>query len=52
VIVDGDLCVAVVDRQVALSARIYDRPSGRIGIFAGEGSATVVEFDVRQRTDN
>ncbi|MBN9128910.1 MAG: GH32 C-terminal domain-containing protein [Paenarthrobacter ureafaciens] len=52
VIVDGDLCVAVVDRQVALSARIYDRPSGRIGIFAGEGSATFVEFDVRQRTDN
>ena len=52
VIVDGDLCVAVVDRQVALSARIYDRPSGRIGVFTGEGSATVVELDIRQRTDN
>ncbi|MFF1828508.1 family 43 glycosylhydrolase [Paenarthrobacter sp. NPDC058040] len=52
VIVDGDLCVAVVDRQVALSARIYDRPAGRIGAFVGEGSATVVELDIRQRSNN
>ena len=37
VIVDGDLCVAVLDRQVALSTRIYDLPSGRVGVFAGEG---------------
>jgi beta-fructofuranosidase len=52
VIVDGDLCVAVVDRQVALSARIYDLPAGRIGIFTGEGSATVTELEIRKRTDN
>ena len=38
VIVDGDTCVAVVDRQVALSARIYDLTAGRIGVFAGEGT--------------
>lgn len=52
VMVDGDTCVAVVDRQVALSARIYDRPTGRIGVFAGEGAVTIAELEIRQRTDN
>jgi beta-fructofuranosidase len=52
VVVDGDLCVAVVDRQVALSTRIYDLPAGGIGVFAGEGTVTVTEFEVRKRTDN
>lgn len=52
VVVDGDLCVIVLDRQVALSTRIYDRESGRIGVFLGEGGATVREFAVRTRTDN
>jgi beta-fructofuranosidase len=51
VVVDGDLCVAVVDRQVALSIRIYDLAAGRIGVFAGEGSATA-DLEVRKRTDN
>lgn len=52
VIIDGDLCVAVVDRQVALSTRIYDRTEGRIGVFVGEGSATITDFQIRNRTDN
>lgn len=52
IVVEGDLCVAVVDRQVALSTRIYNLPSGRIGVFAGEGSATVTDFEVRKRTNN
>ncbi|WP_017199904.1 GH32 C-terminal domain-containing protein [Arthrobacter sp. M2012083] len=52
VIVDGDICVAVVDRQVALSTRIYDLTAGRIGVFAGEGTATVTKLEIRQRTDN
>lgn len=52
VVVERDLCVAVVDRQVALSTRIYDLPSGRIGVFAGEGSVTVTDFEVRKRTNN
>lgn len=51
-VVDGDLCVAVVDGQVALSARVYDLPDGRIGVFAGEGSVTVKELEIRKRTDN
>ncbi|WP_285241249.1 GH32 C-terminal domain-containing protein [Pseudarthrobacter sp. MEB009] len=52
VVVDGDLCVATVDGQVALSTRIYDLPTGRIGVFAGEGSVTVTDFEVRRRTNN
>ena len=42
VIVDGDLCVAVVDRQVSLSTRIYSLPGNRICVFAGDYYA--VEF--------
>lgn len=49
VVTDGDLCVASVDRQVALSARLYDRPAGRVGVFVGEGCTTIREFDIRQR---
>lgn len=52
VAVDGDLCVAVLDRQVSLSTRIYDLPDGRIGVFAGEGSVTITELQIRKRTDN
>jgi beta-fructofuranosidase len=51
-VVDGDLCVAVLDRQVTLSTRIYDLPAGRIGVFTGEGSAVLTELQIRQRTDN
>jgi len=41
VIVDGDLCVANLDGRTTLSTRIYDRPVGRVGVFAGEGSIVV-----------
>ena len=43
---------AALDRQVALSTRIYDLPAGRIGLFAGEGSVTVTDLEIRKRTDN
>ena len=52
VVVDGDLCVAILDRQVSLSTRIYDLSEGRIGVFAGEGSVTITDLELRQRTDN
>jgi beta-fructofuranosidase len=42
VVMDGSVLVAVVDDRVALSARIYDRAIGRIGVFAADG---VVTFD-------
>ncbi|WP_136612102.1 glycoside hydrolase family protein [Sinomonas albida] len=52
VIADGDVCVAVVDRSVALSTRIYDRKEGRLGVFVGEGSAAIESLQVRKRPDN
>ena len=48
VIVDGDLCVANLDGRTTLSTRIYDRPVGRVGVFAGEGS--VIVRDLRMTT--
>lgn len=51
VIVDGDLCVATVDNATVLSTRLYDRPSGRVGVFVGEGTVTVTEFSVFARDD-
>ncbi|MFS0731644.1 GH32 C-terminal domain-containing protein [Curtobacterium sp. 1P10AnD] len=38
---DGDLCVVVVDGSVALSTRLYDRPTGRLGLFAQDGAFTL-----------
>ncbi|GAA4412224.1 hypothetical protein ACFQV2_31745 [Actinokineospora soli] len=52
VVVDGDACVVVLDRRVALSTRVYDHPTGRIGAFVGEGGATVRDLRVRVRSDN
>lgn len=46
VVVDGDLCVATLDDSVVLSTRLYDRPTGRVGAFVGEGSIVVSEFTV------
>ena len=46
VIVDGDLCVATVDGAVTLSTRLYDRTTGGVGAFVGEGSATVLGLEV------
>ncbi|WP_426323575.1 family 43 glycosylhydrolase [Microbacterium sp. E-13] len=51
VIVDGDLCVAVLDDGIVLSTRLYDRQSGRLGAFVGEGSATLTEFSVYSRLE-
>lgn len=52
VIVDGDLCVATVDNATVLSTRLYDRPSGRVGVFVGEGAVTVAEFSVFARDES
>lgn len=49
VIVDGDLCVATVDDAVVLSTRLYDRPSGRVGVFVGEGTVTVEACTLLER---
>ena len=48
-ILDGDLCVANLDRAVSLSTRLYRPPNGRLGLFVGEGAATVHPVVVRGR---
>jgi beta-fructofuranosidase len=48
-VVDGSILVANVDRQVALSARIYDRSQGGLGLFAGEGTATFSNLAITTR---
>lgn len=49
VLVDGDICVAVLDGSVVLSSRLYDRPSGRLGVFVGEGTATFFNTSLATR---
>lgn len=50
VVVDGDLCVATVDGAVTLSTRLYDRTTGGVGAFVGEGSVTLLGLDVSTTT--
>ncbi|MDF9277718.1 glycoside hydrolase family 32 protein [Arthrobacter sp. EH-1B-1] len=51
VIVDGDICVATVDNATVLSTRLYDRQTGLVGAFVGEGAVTIKEFSVFTRTN-
>lgn len=46
---DHDIVVAVIDGAVALSARLYDRITGRIGVFANDGEFGLIRLDVRER---
>ncbi|WP_104182086.1 glycoside hydrolase family 32 protein [Arthrobacter sp. B0490] len=50
VIIDGDLCIATVDDAVVLSTRLYDRPTGRVGVFVGEGSIAVEKLSLFSRS--
>ena len=53
VVVDGDLCVAVLDRQVALSTRLYDRRRGASASSSARGPLTRYRtFRYDTRTDN
>ncbi|MGO2663099.1 GH32 C-terminal domain-containing protein [Mycetocola reblochoni] len=52
VIVDGDICVATVNDEVVLSTRLYDRASGRVGAFVGEGTATLRSFTLSRPADD
>lgn len=48
-LVDGTVCLAYLDDQVAMSTRIYDRRTGGIGVFVTEGHATFTGLEVRTR---
>jgi beta-fructofuranosidase len=47
--VEDSVCIAVLDKRVALSARMYDRTAGHLGIFVGEGSATFFNMTLATR---
>jgi beta-fructofuranosidase len=44
VYVDGSICEIYLDRQVAMSCRMYDLPAGNWGIFVSEGNANYVDI--------
>lgn len=46
---DCNICVAVIDGEVALSARLYDHVTGRVGVFANDGEFDLVHLEVRER---
>ena len=46
VLIDGSVCVAVVDHRVALTTRLYDHPSGRVGLFTCDGEVNLAELRV------
>lgn len=50
VVLDGDLAVVVLDRQVCLSTRLYNDTHDRLGVFVGEGAAKFQDITIRQRT--
>ncbi|MET7519279.1 family 43 glycosylhydrolase [Streptomyces sp. NPDC005480] len=49
VIVERDLAVVVLDRQVCLSTRLYDTAHDRLGAFVGEGGVELLDLTVRVR---
>jgi beta-fructofuranosidase len=52
VLIDGSVCVAVVDHRVALTTRLYDHPSGRVGLFTCDGEVNLAELRVALRPQN
>jgi beta-fructofuranosidase len=48
-LVDRDVCIAVFDRSVVLTARMYDHARGALGVFAGEGTATFFDMTLATR---
>jgi len=49
VVVDGTACVAYLDDSVAMSARMYDRSGGGVGLFVGEGRAAFADLSMATR---
>lgn len=49
IVVDGTICVTYVNDQVAMSARMYDRRRGALGLFVGEGAATFTNVTIATR---
>lgn len=52
VVVDGDICVANLDRSTMLSTRLYDHVDGAIGAFVADGSIVVESLSVAKFPEN
>lgn len=51
IIMEDSIAVIVLDRQVSLSTRIYDKPEGRLGYFVSDGAIELSSLDIKQRND-
>ncbi|WP_326595868.1 GH32 C-terminal domain-containing protein [Streptomyces sp. NBC_01803] len=49
VLIDDSAAVAYLDGAVAMSFRMYDRRTGCLGLFVGDGSAEFTDVSVRTR---
>ncbi|MBN9158365.1 GH32 C-terminal domain-containing protein [Microbacterium sp.] len=49
IVVSDDILVAVVDRRVALSTRLYRRAGGHVGVFVNGGAAELLSLEIRTR---
>jgi beta-fructofuranosidase len=49
IVLDDDIAVVVLDRQVCLSTRLYNHTHDRLGIFVGDGTAKLRDLTLRQR---
>jgi len=50
VLMERNLAVIALDRQVCLSTRVYDHAQGHLGLFVSHGSAKVTDLQVRVRS--
>lgn len=46
VFIDGTICEVYVDEHIALSARMYDIPQGKLGLFVSQGHARFDEVRI------
>lgn len=49
IVVSDDILVAVVDRRVALSTRLYQRAGERVGVFVTGGAIDLASLELRTR---
>ncbi|MCC7667236.1 GH32 C-terminal domain-containing protein [Liquorilactobacillus satsumensis] len=49
ILIEGTIMVAVIDKSVSLSARIYDKESGRFGFFVSDGQAKLTSLEIKDR---
>ncbi|GIO37760.1 hypothetical protein J41TS12_26210 [Paenibacillus antibioticophila] len=49
VFIDGTICEIYVDESIAMSARMYDIPRGKLGLFVSQGHAGFSEVRINAR---